>query len=94
MTSIFLVSDLTVSLTVGQTLFYLVCKCEEFDHILYSFHYNMWHLNTQSEACIFMLKDEWINAFNFSQLNLNFLESLSSECANHVPQNGADFYRK
>lgn len=50
--------------------------------------------HTESEACIFMFTYEWINAFSFSQLNLNFLESLPLECANHIPQNGADFYRK
>lgn len=33
---------------------------------------------------------EQINAFGFSRLNLNFLELLLSECANHIPQNGAD----
>ena len=51
----------------------------------------MWHLNAQNEVCISMLKCEWINTFNFLQLNLNFLESLSLECATHIPQNDTDF---
>jgi hypothetical protein len=79
---------------VSFLIWFLNVKSESDDHISQNCHYNMWHLNVGSKACIFMLRHEWINAFGFSRLNLNFLESLPLECANHIPQNGADFYRK